>query len=65
LSPAERDTLAEHYAARALELLTRARDAGFFKTAAGLNTLKRDTDLNPLRSRAEFRKLLAASEPSP
>jgi tetratricopeptide (TPR) repeat protein len=65
LPPAERDALAEHYAARALELLTRARDAGFFKTAAGLKTLKNDTDLDPLRSRAEFRKLLAQLESPP
>jgi tetratricopeptide (TPR) repeat protein len=63
LLAAERGALAEHYAVRALELLTRARDAGFFKTPAALANLKRDTDLDPLRSRAEFRKLLAALDP--
>jgi hypothetical protein len=65
LPQAERDALAEQYAARALELLTRARDAGFFKTAAGLAGLKRNTDLDPLRSRAGFQMLLAQLESPP
>ena len=41
-----------------VELLQRAVKAGFTDTAQ----LKQDTDLDPLRSRADFKSLLAALE---
>jgi predicted Zn-dependent protease len=47
------------YAARAVELLARANAAGYFKDAANVEHLKKNRDLNSLRSREDFRKLLA------
>jgi serine/threonine protein kinase/tetratricopeptide (TPR) repeat protein len=59
LPPAERERNAEQYAARAVQLLGRARAAGLFKTAAKVDHLKKDANVDPLRDRAEFKKLLA------
>jgi tetratricopeptide (TPR) repeat protein len=56
---AERDRLAGQYAARSVALLEQARAAGFFRTPVHLGYLKTDTDLDPLRPRDDFRKLLA------
>jgi serine/threonine protein kinase/tetratricopeptide (TPR) repeat protein len=58
LSEAKRRELATSYADRALGMLRQAISKGF-KDAAHM---KKDTDLNPLRSRADFRKLLAELE---
>jgi hypothetical protein len=55
----ERTALAEQYAARAVGLLGRARQAGYFKVPANLAKLKADTDLDPLRLREDFKKILA------
>jgi serine/threonine-protein kinase len=55
----ERDQHAEQYAAAAVQLLRQARDAGFFRTAFGVSNLRQDTDLDPLRQRDDFKKLLA------
>ena len=44
--------------ARAIELLTRAVDAGF----ADIEHLKRDPDLSPLRGLAEFNRLIESME---
>ena len=44
----------EEYAARSLELLTRAVKAGFID----VEHLQRDSDLEPIRERAEFKQLL-------
>ena len=57
-TPDERQALAEQYAARALELLGMAQATGYFKKQANLQRLRNDNDLDPLRPRAEFRKLL-------
>ena len=46
------------YADRAMELLAKAVGAGF-KDAAHMKT---DTDLDPLRNREDFKKLLAELE---
>jgi hypothetical protein len=59
---ADDTTLADQDAARALELLARARAKGYFKTPAGVKRLREDADLAPLRSREEFRQLLQGVE---
>jgi tetratricopeptide (TPR) repeat protein len=59
---AQRGALAEHYGARAVELLGKAKAAGFFKDAANRQELKNDPDLQSLRSRDDFQKLLAEVE---
>jgi tetratricopeptide (TPR) repeat protein len=59
LSMAERNRLAERYGARAVELLRQLHATGMFKNSADLALLKKDTDLDAIRSRADFRKLLA------
>ncbi len=46
-------------AARAVEMLVRARAAGHFKGATFVEQLKNDVDLDPLRKRPDFQKLLA------
>jgi tetratricopeptide (TPR) repeat protein len=63
LSEAERQKLANEYAARAVELLRRAAAVGFFQfLAQARDQLKTDKDLDPVRSRADFKKLLAEVE---
>jgi serine/threonine-protein kinase len=47
----------ENDAARALGLLRRAHEAGYFQEAARLERLRREPDLAPLRDREEFQKL--------
>lgn len=58
----EQEKLAEQYAAHALELLAKARTAGSFKNRARLEQLQKDTDLDSLRSREDFKKLVADLE---
>jgi tetratricopeptide (TPR) repeat protein len=57
LPPLEKSKLAEQYARHAVELLAKANAAEFFRTAANLENLKKDRDLDPLRSRADFQEL--------
>jgi tetratricopeptide (TPR) repeat protein len=45
-------------AGRALEMLRRAREAGYFQEKARVDRLRREPDLAPLRDRAEFKQLL-------
>jgi serine/threonine-protein kinase len=49
----------EQYAARAVDLLTRARAAGWFKKFSNRERLKAETDLASLRARADYQKVLA------
>ncbi len=58
LPQAERDRLAEQHAARAVELLVKARVAGHFKPASNYEMLTKEKDLDPLRARADFLKLV-------
>jgi tetratricopeptide (TPR) repeat protein len=51
-------TLADQYAARALELLKRSQAAGFFNDATNIDHLGKDTDLDALRERDDFRKFM-------
>jgi hypothetical protein len=48
----------ERYAVQAVALLRQAGARGYFKAATCLDELKKDPDLDPLRPRADFRKLL-------
>ena len=57
LSSPERSRLAEEYGGYAVALLARMRSAGFFKDQGVLDYLKKDTDMEPLRERADFQKL--------
>jgi hypothetical protein len=52
----------EAHAGQALALFRRAQAAGFFKDRAKIERLKRDSDLAPLRSRQDFRELVAELE---
>jgi tetratricopeptide (TPR) repeat protein len=58
LSPGGRDQAASTYAARAVALLRRAAQAGFRDVAH----MQKDTALDPLRQRADFKKLIAELE---
>jgi hypothetical protein len=58
LAEAKRRELAQSYAERALALLRQAVERGF-KDAT---QMKQDPDLEPLRTRKEFQKLLAVLE---
>jgi serine/threonine protein kinase/Tfp pilus assembly protein PilF len=62
-TPAERHRLAEQYTQRAIEFLGKARDAGFFNDKKQIEQLKKDTDLEPIRSNSAFKKLVAALDP--
>jgi tetratricopeptide (TPR) repeat protein/tRNA A-37 threonylcarbamoyl transferase component Bud32 len=58
-SAAEDGEKAEAHARRAVELLVRARRGGLFRTPAEVGSLNADEDLDPVRTRADFQKLLA------
>jgi hypothetical protein len=63
LTKAERDRRADPYAARAVEFLKKAKDAGFFKSAAAVENMKKDNDLDALHGRKDFQTLLLSLEP--
>jgi hypothetical protein len=62
LRKTKRIKLAEQYVVRAIELLRQAKDAGYFKDAAQVAHMKEDSDLDPLRARPDYQKLLAEVE---
>jgi hypothetical protein len=55
----DRERLAEEYAVRAVQQLAKLRAAGFFAAPHNLEKLKTDRDLDPLRGRPDFQRLLA------
>jgi tetratricopeptide (TPR) repeat protein len=61
LSDKERVRLEQEYADRAMELLRQAVNRGY-RLAADVAHMKTDTDLDPLRRRDDFRKLMASLE---
>jgi serine/threonine protein kinase len=65
LPPTQREKLTSRCAATAMELLGKARDDGVFRNPAAVANLKKDRDLDPLRQREDFRKLLAGLEDKP
>jgi serine/threonine protein kinase/Flp pilus assembly protein TadD len=62
LTPADLDHLVERYATRAVALLAMADATGFFATPANREHLHKDSDLQALRAREDFKKWLAALE---
>jgi serine/threonine-protein kinase len=62
LAGAERDRLAEQYAARAVALLNQIAVKGFFKTRTAVEDLKSDPDFAAVQPRQEFKKLLTDLE---
>jgi tetratricopeptide (TPR) repeat protein len=58
LAAAEQDRLSDRYAGRAVALLSQTARTGYFKTPAEAAELKTDPDLDALRSRQDFKKLL-------
>jgi tetratricopeptide (TPR) repeat protein/tRNA A-37 threonylcarbamoyl transferase component Bud32 len=64
LSTTLRAELVGKNAAKALEQLTRARDDGLFKTRGNVERVKKDADLEALRQRKDFKKLVQELETS-
>jgi tetratricopeptide (TPR) repeat protein len=62
---AERDALAGQYAGTAVQLLRKARQAGWFNDPTRVSLLMEDEDFAPLRGQAAFRKFLAELEKAP
>jgi tetratricopeptide (TPR) repeat protein len=50
--------IADRYARQTMALLRKAREVGYFALAGKLANMKRDTDLDPMRRRREFREFL-------
>jgi hypothetical protein len=63
LTKAEHDRHADQYAARAVEFLTKAKDAGYFKSATATENIQKDKDLDALRRRQDFQTFLLSLEP--
>jgi tetratricopeptide (TPR) repeat protein len=64
LSDKEQVRIEQEYANRALDLLRQAVDKGY-RLPADVAHMKTDTDLDPLRQRDDFRKLMAGLEAAP
>jgi hypothetical protein len=62
LSPAERDRLAEQYAVRAVALLAKAGQKGYFRSAEEVAAVAKEEKFQPLVSRDDFRRVLAELE---
>jgi tetratricopeptide (TPR) repeat protein len=58
----EREKLVEQFASRAVALLRHAHRGGFFNGPNRLKAMQEDPDIEPLRSREDFRKLLKELE---
>jgi hypothetical protein len=54
----ERTKIIDHYSSRALELLTNARDAGYFKGLTTNDSRITDKDLNGIRDCKEFQEMM-------
>jgi serine/threonine protein kinase len=64
LAQGEREQRAEEYATRAITLLTRSRDDGFFKQPGALEQFKKDADFDSIRKRADFVRFVESLEKS-
>jgi eukaryotic-like serine/threonine-protein kinase len=62
LLSAEREKLADQYGRRAVELLRRAQAAGYFRDAGRLARMKQNKDLDAIRDRDDFKRLVAELE---
>src|SRR5262249_18512775 len=65
LPEGDRTRLAEERAVLAVESLRKCHAAGYLADPRNLENMKHDTDLGPLRSRADFKKLAAEIEKGP
>jgi serine/threonine-protein kinase len=63
LPESERANRADKYAARAMEMLTKAKATGFFKAQAQVENLQTDPELDVLRKREDFKALQAEVAP--
>jgi tetratricopeptide (TPR) repeat protein len=59
LAAADQTALAERYATRAIELLERARELGYFKKAENRANLNEEPEWNELKNRDDFKKFWA------
>ncbi len=57
LTPDDRAQLAKEYADRALDMLEKARQLGYFANPANREKLRTDRELEPLRARPDFREV--------
>jgi eukaryotic-like serine/threonine-protein kinase len=64
-APREQQAVREQAACQAVRVLARARQSGFFRSAANRGLLKKDKDLSALRSREDFQKLIEQIERQP
>jgi tetratricopeptide (TPR) repeat protein len=62
---AERRQLAERYAGGAVALLRRLQSGGYFKDRATVTDMQKDKDLDPLRQRPDFQRLLSEVSKKP
>ena len=62
LAEADRVTLVDKYAVRAVALLKEDRSLGYFKDPEIVAHMKKDTDLDPLRERDDFKQLVKELE---
>jgi tetratricopeptide (TPR) repeat protein len=62
LAREDRERFVGSYAACAIDLLARAHSTGYFRNAEMVNHLKTSSDLDALRTRDDFKKLLKALE---
>jgi tetratricopeptide (TPR) repeat protein len=62
LAPAERQKAAEEVAARAVHFLVKADTNGYFDASWKLDEMKKNPEFTPIRSRTDFKKLLADIE---
>jgi tetratricopeptide (TPR) repeat protein len=62
LPPVERQKLADKYGSRAVELLRKAQAASYFKNPDRLARMKTNDDLDAIRARSDFQKLLVELE---
>jgi tetratricopeptide (TPR) repeat protein len=63
LPPADQQKLRERYAARSVAFLVEAEAAGYFRVPGNLDALKESADFASLRSRDDFKRLLARRAP--
>jgi hypothetical protein len=62
LPSAEREAVAERYASGALAVLQKLREEGYFKDPDHAGRLRKDAELQPLRDRPDFQRLLTGTE---
>jgi eukaryotic-like serine/threonine-protein kinase len=62
LSSSEREARTERFASRAVALLRKLQEGGYFKDPHHAEVLRADEDLHALRGRQDFQKLLAEPE---